>query len=184
MWLILIVLHAAAGVAAFTTGTAALSWRQVERHHWIPSAVTWMMAGLILFMVGAMGAHWEALSGVERLVFSALSVLGGVMWWRARRAAQIAATSIGDQWSRYVDHVGFVLISLFNGFVIIAALDLGADPAIVATSAITAPIGGHLVITRHKHRNPPNAIHARNSGVHADAHPNPDRSTSTPSAHL
>ncbi len=169
MWLTLIVLHATAGVAAFTTGVAALSWRQVERHRWIPRVVTWMMVGLVVFMIGAMASHWEALSSVERLVFSALVVLAGVMLWRARRAERIASTSISGQWARYVDHVGFVVISLFNGFVIVAALDLGAHPAFVATSAIAAVIAGHLLVTRHKHRNAPQRQRDARRGFPGDA---------------
>lgn len=114
------------------------------------------MVAVIVFMLGAMAAHWDTLASIERLVFSALSVLGGVMWWRSRQAAHLALDA-GGEWSRYVDHVGFVVISLFNAFVIVSALDLGVPPAAVTAAAVAASLAGHFALKRLKRRDAPNA---------------------------
>lgn len=160
MWLALIALHATSGMGAFGAGIAALSRHRVERHRWIPKVVTWALIGLVAFVLGAIGAHWGELSGVERTLFAGLIALAGVMCWRARQAERIASNSISDEWTQYVDHVGFVLISLFNGFVIVGTLDLGAPPVIVAGAAVAATTGGHLALTHHKERNMPRAAPA------------------------
>lgn len=153
MWLALIVLHAAAGVAAFTIGIAALSPRILNRHRWIAGAVVWMVVGLVVFMVGAIAAHWNALDTASQIVFSGLAVFGCYMIRRARRARRIVPTSIGDRgWLDYVDDIGFVLISLFDGFVIVLAIDLGAPGWFVAGGAVGSIVVGHHLVAGHKVR--------------------------------
>lgn len=153
MWLALIVLHAAAGLAAFSVGIAALNPLVVARHRWIPGAVVWMLVGLVVFMVGAMAAHWSALETASQIVFTGLVGLGCYMVWRARQARQTASTPIAERdRSGYVDDIGFVLISLFDGFIIVLALDLGAPAWLVAGGAIGAVLIGHHLVSVQKDR--------------------------------
>lgn len=149
-WLAMIVAHAAAGVGAFGIGIASLRPHVVERHRWLPAAVLWATIALVAFMAGALVLHWSELEPGARIAFSGLGALGAYMVHRARRAATIATSELGVRWHRYVDDVGFVLISLFNGFVIVAALDLGAPGWAVAIGAVAAAVVGHLLVVRHK----------------------------------
>ncbi|WP_022885347.1 hypothetical protein [Glaciibacter superstes] len=48
----------------------------------------------------------------------------------------------------FVNHVGFTLISLFDGFVIVAAIDLHAPPWLVASLAIGGVIAGIIGVRR------------------------------------
>lgn len=43
---------------------------------------------------------------------------------------------------KYIDHVGFNLISLFDGFVIVAAIDLGVPGRLVVAIALLGIAGG------------------------------------------
>jgi len=150
MWLVMIVLHAAAGVAAFAVGVAALEPDRVRRHRWLPSLLAWLLAGMVLFMVGAMASHWADLAGAARIVFSGLVVLGLYMLHRALRARADAAHLTRARTASYMDGVGFILIALFNGFVIVTALDLGAPPLAVALLAVLAVVVGHYAIAHAK----------------------------------
>ena len=51
-----------------------------------------------------------------------------------------------------MDDIGFLLISLVDGFVIVTALDLGAPPWAVAPLAVAAVVVGHRAIGRAKRR--------------------------------
>jgi hypothetical protein len=54
--------------------------------------------------------------------------------------------------ARYIDDVGFVLISLFDGFVIVGAMDLGAPTAVVAVGGIISVVIGIRCIETVKSR--------------------------------
>ncbi len=58
----------------------------------------------------------------------------------------------GDDWRpRYLDDIGFILIALFAGFLIIA-LDLGAPGWAVALTAVAGVVAGHRAMQRVKAR--------------------------------
>jgi hypothetical protein len=62
-------------------------------------------------------------------LYAGLLGLGLYMLWRGARAWMRLCTQ-GSGWRpRYIDDVGFTLISLFDGFVIVGAMDLGAQVA-------------------------------------------------------
>ena len=50
----------------------------------------------------------------------------------------------------YIDHVGFTLISLFDGFVIVGAIDLGAPGWLVAAAALLGVVGGIWAVGKAK----------------------------------
>lgn len=149
-WWTAIMLHATCGIVAFAIGIAALRRDTVRRRRWLPQAVQWMVVGLVVFMTGAIMSHWDALVTTERITYCGLGGLGLYMLWRSRRAVRSAAQWLDDCRSSYIDDVGFVLIALFNGFVIVAAIDLGAPGWLVAALAIAAVIAGHTLVERFK----------------------------------
>ena len=151
MWHVMITLHTAAGVAAFVVGVAALQPYQLRRRRWLLPLLAWLVAALLVSMVGAIAAHWNDLAGSARVTFSALVVLGLYMLHRARRAPTGSAPD-GRLAARSMDDVGFLLISLFDGFVIVTALDLGVPPWIVAPVAVLAVLVGHRAVERSKGR--------------------------------
>ncbi len=151
MWHVMITLHAVAGVAAFGVGVVVLRPDQVRRHPWLLRLLVWLLVALVVFMVGAMAAHWTELDSATQVVFSGLVGLGCYMLWRGMRARAATGPAAAGLRLGTVDDIGFLLISLVDGFVIVAALDLGAPPWAVAGLAVAAVVIGHRAVERTKH---------------------------------
>jgi hypothetical protein len=101
---------------------------------------------MVLFLVLAVALDWGTLATVSRLVFGALTVLALYVGWRGWQAFQDLQRR-GTGWTAsYLDDIGFTLIALFDGFVIIGALDLGAPVWLVV--AITTTYGYHPLLRR------------------------------------
>jgi hypothetical protein len=67
---------------------------------------------MILFLVGAMAAHWQQLSTAERVIFSGLFLLALYMGWRALSARGLLGRR-SEQWRLpYMEHIGITLIAL------------------------------------------------------------------------
>ena len=60
------------------------------------------------------------------------------MIWRAVQAVTVLAEQGQETQIKVIDHVGFVLISLFDGFAIVSAIDLHAPGWLVAVIALGA----------------------------------------------
>jgi O-antigen/teichoic acid export membrane protein len=52
----------------------------------------------------------------------------------------------------YVEDIGFPLIALFNGFTIVALIDLGAPAWAVVGGAVAAAIIGGQLVTKRKNK--------------------------------
>ena len=73
------------------------------------------------------------------------------MIWRAVQAVTVLTKQNQADQLKVIDHVGFVLISLFDGFAIVSALDLQAPGWLVAVIAVSAVgIGIYGVNVRKK----------------------------------
>lgn len=151
--LTLIVLHASAGALAFAFGLAALDRSLVSRRPWLPTALLWSVVAMLSLVAAAVAVRWVDLVPGARIGFAALGVLGVVMIHRARRcrsACQPADVGASTITAPYVDDVGFVLISLFDGLVIVTAIDLGAPPWVVVLAAVGTVLIGHQSIEHTK----------------------------------
>ena len=146
----LIVLHSIAGVASFAAGVVSLRLRAPGS--WRFRVYLGSLAAMLAFVVGAIAVSWGGLDAGERLVFAGLSGLGLYMVWRAGRA-RIRLARRARGWRRgYLDDIGFTLISLFAGFVIVSAIDLNAPGWLVTIIAIAGIVGGTRVMKQVKAR--------------------------------
>ncbi len=75
------------------------------------------------------GAEWAELPAGTRVLFTAFALLGVVMLWRAARARPIRPSRRVPPSARYVEHVGFTLVALFDAFIVILVLNIGAPGA-------------------------------------------------------
>lgn len=147
---VLIVLHAAAGVAAFVAGLFCLPLR--VDGSWRFRIYAGSLVAMLVFVLGAIAVAWADLSLASRLVFTGLVALGLYMLWRAGRArARLERRDHGWR-PRYLDDVGFTLISLFAGFVIVAAIDLHLPSWLVALIAAGGVAAGIYSMTQVKSR--------------------------------
>jgi hypothetical protein len=99
-------------------------------------------------LIAVIAIDWPHLDTSTRLVYSGLLLLDFYMLWRAWRALVRLRRQDPAWLSRYVDDIGFMLISLFDGFVIVLAIDLHAPGWLVALIAVA----GILAIRRVKAR--------------------------------
>jgi hypothetical protein len=113
-------------------------------------------AGSLMAMLGVRRrgdrVSWADLELTSRLVFSGLFGLGLYMAWRAYRARARLRQLVSGWRPRYLDDVGFTLIPLSEGPVIVAAVDLGLSAWLVALIALGGVAGGIYAMNRVKAR--------------------------------
>jgi hypothetical protein len=147
---ILVALHAVAGVVAFGAGALALQTR--TQGTWRFPVYRWSLVVMAAAVAAAVAANWVRFDAAARIVFGGLLVLAGYMLWRAWQAGRRLREQ-GTGWRpRYVDDVGFTLVSLFAGFVIVGAIDLGAPGWLVGLIAAAGIAGGILALRQVKSR--------------------------------
>ena len=147
---VLIIGHALAGVVSFVAGvlslplTTARSWR-------FPTYLV-SLVGMLVFMVGAVAWDWRTIEPGTKVIYLVLVGLGLFMVVRAFGAAVRVRLRDRNWRPRYIDGIGFTLISLFEGFVIVGAIDLGFPPWLVVLVAVAGVVGGVWAKNRAKHR--------------------------------
>jgi hypothetical protein len=159
----LIVLHASAGVVAFTAGLFCIPLRAAGS--WRFRVYAGSLLAMLVFVIAAISVTWAGLDLGSRLIFTGLSALGIYMVWRAGRAwARLRRQEPGWR-PGYLDDVGFTLISLFAGFVIVAAIDLHLPTWLVVLIA-----AGGIAAGIHTMRQVKARLLTRGSAPHAGAH--------------
>jgi hypothetical protein len=135
--------HAACGIVAFVIAQVLVLRRDPVRELWLGHALLVFLVLLETFMLVAMASHWTSLPSASQVAFLGLAVLGGYTIWRNIRAVRLMRWRTRNR-QAIIDHIGFVLIALFDGFAIVAALDLGAPWWLVAAVAMPAILVGRF----------------------------------------
>ena len=138
---ILITLHAVAGTVALLAGAVAIRGRALF------AAYLWSLVAMVVFLLAATVVAWAGLDTATRVLFTAFAVLGLVMVWRARQAGRLRPARSRPPSSRYVAHVGFTLVALFDAFVVITVLNSGAPVWLVVAAGLAVAVAGHFVLT-------------------------------------
>jgi hypothetical protein len=147
-----ILLHAATATLAFLAGWLLVSSTKYFSSRWLFYVYLWSLIAMALLLAGAIVAYWNEYSDIERVVFPGLLGLALFMLFRAWGAGVVIATQQKNWKLGYVEHIGFTLISLFEGFIIVAGLDLGFPGWLVAIVAIAGLLAGRWWITSLKRR--------------------------------
>jgi zinc transporter ZupT len=143
---VLITLHAATAAISFFAGCLLiLSLRQASNQR-LFSLYLWSLVGMVILLIGAMLVYWNDYSDTERIVFPVLLGLGMFMLYRAQNASRLLKARQNDWKLGYVEHIGFTLISLFEGFVIVTVLNTGGPGWLVALLAILGVLVGRWAI--------------------------------------
>lgn len=143
---VLIGLHAAAGTVALLAGCVAIARGTLF------GAYLWSLLGMEIFLVAAVAAEWSTLDPGTQVLFVAFAGLGLFMLWRADQARRMRPSGSARPSSRYVEHVGFTLVALFDAFVVIAVLNAGAPVWAVVASGVVIAVIGHYVLRAAKRR--------------------------------
>ena len=147
LWLIFIIIHTLLALTAFVAGLLMLHRPVIERRPWLMTLFLFATIAMTIFVVLATVSHWYSISVGERVAFGLLPLLALYMIYRIVKARTYLQNG---QWNRYIDGVGFALISYFDGFIIVAMLDLKAPAWAVATVAVLAVLLGTRYVNRAK----------------------------------
>jgi hypothetical protein len=149
---ILILLHATAATFAFFAGCLLIFSPTYLSNGRIFNLYLWSLIAMVILLTSAIIVYWKQYSDVERIIFPGLLGLALFMLFRAWGAGLVFATQQGNWKLGYVEHIGFTLISLFEGFIIVSGLDLGFPGWLVATVAIAGLLAGRWLIGLAKQR--------------------------------
>jgi hypothetical protein len=138
MHTIAIVVHATSAIVAFIIGIILIFQRNALRQLQLARAFLVFLILMEIFLVIAILSHVTSLSTITQIIFGVLVILGLYMIWRAVQALTFLTKQHQEDQLKVIDHVGFVLISLFDGFAIVSALDLQAPGWLVAVIAVAA----------------------------------------------
>ena len=144
----LIVLHASFATIAFGIGCSLMVSppRSVRSARFLSYYVSVMAAVALLLAV--VFVDWDGLPVVERIAFGLLCLLALYLALRTEQARTTLARARARWRTRFAGHIGFVLISLFDGFCIVSAIDLHLPPVVIALSAVLGVVAGILAIRR------------------------------------
>src|SRR5438552_15832985 len=138
-----IVVHALSATGAFIIGIVLIFQSNTLRQLQLGVAFLVLLILLEVFLVIAIISHVSSLPTITQIIFGGLALLGVYMIWRAvqavsvlreppgnlgtnpsrqRRSVAASATHSGGMQGEgaVIDHIGFNLISLFDGFAIIS----------------------------------------------------------------
>ncbi len=93
---------------------------------------------------GGQTALPRAVSESSRSLLETCSI--AVMFYRATLASRMLPATTGGPTDAYLNHVGFTLIALFDGFAVVAVLRAGAPAWLVAVTAVGLPVIGHFAL--------------------------------------
>jgi len=144
----LIVIHAAGGIISFIIGVLILFPLGGGRINLRSLSMLFLgvLVLMLIFLILVVITDWPSLDNVQRAIFGGLNILGLYMVWRAFQAYQLLSRQTKDWQVNYTGHIGFNLISLFEGFVIISAIDLGAPGWLVGVLAVLGVVIGRWVV--------------------------------------
>jgi hypothetical protein len=143
---VLIVLHAATAAISFFAGCLLLFSPTYISNHRVFGLYWWSLIGMVVLLIGAMLVYWNEYSDTERIVFPVLLGLGMFMLYRAQNASNLLKARQNDWELGYIEHIGFTLISLFEGFVIVTVLNAGGSGWLVTLLAILGVFAGRFMI--------------------------------------
>jgi uncharacterized membrane protein len=143
---VLISVHAIAAGLCLLAGSIVLYSRAYRFDRRLFRFYLWSLGGMVVFLAMAMLTEWTVYAGTERAVFTGLLGLGIYMFYRGFSARTLLKTR-ADGWSEaFVRHVGFTLISLFEGFVIVSALNAHAPVWLVGAIAVVGIVAGRRMV--------------------------------------
>jgi hypothetical protein len=142
----LIVVHAFLAALAFMVGCSLLM--VLPSDHRSPRFITyaacvWLsVVALILVVV----IDWTTLVTPKRVAFGLLCGLALYLAFRTEQARRTLVARSPGWPKRLIGHIGFVLISLFDGFCIVLAIDLGLPAVVIAGAAVFGVVAGVAAI--------------------------------------
>ncbi len=145
---VLIVLHATVATIAFGIGCSLLI--AYPRSTASPRFVAYYAGMLVTAtaLIAVLVVDWAGLPVVQRAVFGGLCLLALYLVVRTEQARSTLIRRREAWRAQFAGHVGFVLISLFDAFCIVLAVDLRLSPFVTVPIAVLGVVVGSLAIRR------------------------------------
>jgi hypothetical protein len=158
----LITVHAGFAVACFVLGCTLMgALPRVGRSRRFAAYYVCAMVAVVALLTVVI-VDFGHLDVTRRIAFTILSVLAVYLAVRTEQARRTLATRRDGWRPRFIGHVGFVLISLFDGFCIVSAIDLGMPPVVIVLVAVLGVALGVLwirtTIARERRREAAGAV--------------------------
>jgi hypothetical protein len=144
--ILLITVHATAAVLAFVFGLVVFIRLPVSPRAgaFVAYAIClWVAVVGLIVVVIVDGARLDL---ARRIAFPLLGVLGLYMLLRTEQARRTIRAQRPGWRQAFIGHVGFVLISLFDGFCIVLAIDLHMPIWVVVAAAVLGVAVGIVAI--------------------------------------
>jgi hypothetical protein len=135
--------HIAGGLAGLVLGAFAL---RPFAPVWIKRLYAAALIVLAVFLTATVAVDWPNLGGAQRTIYSVLIALAIVIVARGLFALQTTDPV------KYVNHMYFTYISLWEGFFIVGLIDLGAPAWFIAAVAIGVVLIGGVLISGYRRR--------------------------------
>jgi hypothetical protein len=119
----LIAVHALAAVISLVAGSLLVFVPRHMTERRLFGVYLWSLVGMVVFML-----------------------------YRATKAREVQEARPAGWRGTAIDHIGFTLISLLEGFIIVAAIDLGVTGWIIVIAAIVGLLAGRWAIQMAKSR--------------------------------
>ncbi len=143
---VVITIHAVAATVAFAAGVLS-----VPSGRFLGTCRR-AMAVMGAALVPAVLVDWETTPMGARIAFAGLLGLAGGMVLRAELAARQGPALTGGPTGAYLEHLGFTLIGLADGFAVVTAIRSGAPGWAVGVLAVGVVGAGHLTLQMAKWR--------------------------------
>jgi uncharacterized membrane protein len=143
---VLIALHAGTSTISFFAGCFLILFPRYMSNQRLFDLYWWTLVGMVVLLAGAILVYWMEYSGTERIIFPGLFALGIYMLYRGWNANRLLRSQESHWEHAYIKHIGFTLISLFEGFIIVSGLNSGLPGWLVALVAILGVLLGRWSI--------------------------------------
>lgn len=160
IYAIFINIHALTATVSLISGLVIITSQKYFVNRRLFSVYLWTLVGMTIFLTGAMLTQWAVYASTEQIAFSGLFVLALYMLYRAFRAQTLIEARQNDWRHEYIHHIGFTLISLFEGFIIVALINLETTGWIIAIVAILGVLVGRRAIDMAETRQYTDTAHA------------------------
>jgi len=110
------------------------------------------IAVLAVFLTATVAIDWPALGQPQRIIFAVLVGLAAVIATRVYLAFRLVRRQPDSWQARYLNHIYFGYISLWEGFFIVGLIDLGAPVWLVGAVAVGVVIVGATLLNNYRQR--------------------------------
>ena len=138
----LIILHTITATISFFAGLYIVSYIRRWYYDWLFITYLWNLVAMAATLVGVVAWDWSSLALANQITYVALSMLAFYTVYHGFVARHKHLYRYTGWRLDFIDDVGFTLISLFDAFLIVGAMDLHLPVWVVVLIGIVGIVLG------------------------------------------